>query len=346
MESLPSDPSFLHNVRLQGTPKSALTDGETLTLDVVAFRRGRVQLSNGRIQLSARNVAGLSIGDTAATRVRIHNGVIRLQVLERAGGAVSHPVENGTLLSRFLQTARGLAPKSVLETVFHALIASHRPLVPPKDPQFYLRSKGGERKATRAALELSDRRIDLLGEDSTEVEELTHWFSGGGFQSQNRSSDNRSRRQGSNDNSQERTLSETLRTFLLRTTETPHHPLQLYNALKPQTGDLHWVVFPIRLIEENETTEAVLKIAFNCKQNRASRAVLSVEREKGRWWFEWCIEGGSFLERSGSEGDIPNPPEVLLAILGGTRHTMEMVEGDGFTLDYPVNGYKGVDRYG
>ena len=112
-----------------------------------------------------------------------------------------------------------------------------------------------------------------------------------------------------------------LKKFLHRVTASADHPLQLYNALSPNTTDDHWVVFPIRAIAGAQTLSSVLKVCWDIRKSRPREVILSVEHGAGRWWFRWDVDRVTRLIGAGSEGGVAPPPDTLLAILGGTRHT-------------------------
>ena len=347
--SVPRQP-FLSRVRLRSSPRETLRDGATLRLTVTSLKRGRAILSNSDLQISARNNAGLLRGETVLVTVRRSSKGLRLEILHRGPIQPRHATEDADLYLRFARS-HGIAPSETGRSIFEALVASSRALSPQLYKAVRSRLSGSERHSTvRGEVELVDRGIATDRGGSNGIDALRSWLSGDGSGTEqrddhrDRSSGGRSDRSGAG--VPEHEAEYMLKAFLHRQTSEPSHPLQLFNAILPRSGAIHWVVAPLRCFYNTQSVEGVLKLGIDVATRTTRTAILSIERPNGRWWFEWSVGTTLALERFGCEGEQPRLPERLLAMLGGTRHTMIMSRSDGFEIDPPgvIDGR--IDRYG
>ncbi|MDA3951121.1 MAG: hypothetical protein PF508_18080, partial [Spirochaeta sp.] len=283
-------------------------------------------------------------GEALTVRVRLVRGTVQLELLHRSGARGHNRSADSTLFSRFLSANR-LADDGATREVFRGFLASFRVL----SPELFRRSVAQlrvrpqrTRGTARAVVELTDREISVEHLDPKHAAALLAWFTGG--------SDGRSGadQRGGSDGPRNKPNPDiaALKTFLHRVTTTAEHPLQLYNALLPITTDRHWVVFPIRATAGAQSLFSVLKVCWDVRKSRPLEAVLSIDRGNGRWWFRWEIDRVTRLVGAGAEGTTTAPPDTLLAILGGTRHTETEVNSDGFSLETPRVENGSIDHYG
>lgn len=343
MEPLTPDRSFLTGLRLGGpSDAKTLPNGRILRLTVGRVHRGRVFLSGDGVTLSARNSAGLRRGEHVVVRVVRRGSSLTLTVTQRSGATEN--AAGASLYDRFLAT-HGVSDGSLSRSVFSSLIRSHRRI----EPRIFRLTRdrlhrSGERSSptVRGVLELTDREIEVETIDERSRQEVFAWFSGGG-QSNTKEDRNGTHRESRSLDSSIRSL----KAYLTRATENPTHPLQLYNHLKPGTGDEHWIVVPIGAASGDREVRSVLKVKWDIVAGSPREALLSVDRDGGRWWFRWYIRHGeAVFDRSWIEGDGDEPPPSLLANLGGTRHTDNVYRGDGFSPDWDTEDDQSVDTYG
>lgn len=345
MEPAPTDRIILPTLGQSAkAAPTALRDGQILRLQVKSAGNGVVKLAGGGVTLTAGDLARLTKGETLTVRVRLSRGTVQLEILQRSDPGSGDRFANSTLFSRFL-TEHRLVDSEASQDVFRGFLASFRVLLPDlfRRTMAQLRLVPKRNRAVaRGVLELTDREISLEQLDPNHVSALLGWFSGE-FGGGNGWDWNGGEPAPGDAHTPDVTA---LKTFLHRVAVNATHPIQLYNALLPATTDLHWVVFPIRASAGSRSLSSVLKVCWDVRKARPKEAVLSIERENGRWWFRWEIDRVSRLVAAGAEGATPGPPETLLAILGGTRHTEIDVSSDGFSLESQIVGDGSVDHYG
>jgi len=345
MEGLPLDRSMLTGLRLGGrdTPRS-LADGTILDLTVTRASKGSVTLKGRGVSLRVLNGAGLQPGERLTVRVVAQGRGFRLAILHRTADP---PDLDQNTVFRNLLTRLGVSDGPVVRGLFSAFFASGRPVDPALfrralEQSKVLTSRGGRGTAgdTRASLELSDRELTVDLFDTDDLARLIGAFSGydGGSGTRDGSHRPVSPESGASGETE-------LRRFLNRTADRVTDPLQLYNALRPRSGDLHWTVIPIHATAGADRLSAVMKLGVDPATGRTREVVMSVSYSGGRAWFRWNTAGPVKLVAAGRD-DGEDLPQELLARLGGTGHTESATAGDGFSLDTAAEDEWTVGDYG
>ncbi len=323
------------------------------------------------LRIAVSSVSGVTVGKTVHGTVLATTPSLRFKLgfpntadagSSRSAAAVPEDAvapDGRTLIDRFLDAHRLSGVPGVRELA-RAIIASHRHLAPGSmhhlTALFALltsRTHGEpqrpERRArlARAAVELHDRSIEVSDPATPSEIDLIGWLVDGSGRGRGRSRGDGQRRE-----SRSPGAVHDLSAYLSRATDTPDHPLQLFNALAT-TGDHHWVVIPIGATSGSETSEArvegTLKLAVSRTSGAVEGALLTVARGGGQWRFSWRPDRGQFtLSRATGDDGAPPIPEALLARLGVTRHTDRVAQDgdDGFTIGTIEDGHVGVDQYG
>ncbi|GEM_PF-6951214 len=338
----------LTNVRLGGrlaVPK--ISDGSIIKLRVVKLAQGRVFLNGPSLRVVARNAAGLRIGELVTFWVARSAGKVVLHLLQREAGA---PQADRQVVPPSLISSLNLPDTVAVRTVLAALIASRRTISAEfvrKALQRYNQRRGtppdrNDRVVARWAVELADRGLmpetaDSSPSDPALVDQMIQWFAGLSEQHQDRSRQN--------------DPIMTLKDFCRRRSLTVTHPVQVYNALRPVDGDLHWVIIPIRATFPSSGSgilSAVLKIGVDPRQSTPLRALLSVEspRSDGRWWFYWNLQHRPRVVKAGCEGKVEEPPQELLAALGVSGHTEGVSKSDGLSVLQEQADFGRMEQYG
>ncbi|MFP4211637.1 MAG: hypothetical protein ACLFR8_10370 [Alkalispirochaeta sp.] len=332
MERIPLDRSILTGLRLGGRdPSRALPHNTILDLTVTSVTEGKVLLKGSGVSVWARNEIALRTGERLRVQVLAEGGVFRLAVLQRTGDP--RPIDQNTAFRNIL-TRLGVSDLPEVRALFTAFVASGRSFDPvlfhralQQSKAIASRRSGSGAADARSSVELSDRDLTVDDFEEGDLTRLLQWFAG------DNDGSSREDRHPSQEPSESPTSGERdLRRYLNRTTPTPTEPLHLYNALRPRTGDLHWVVMPIAAMSGETRVPAVMKLGVDPVSARTREAVLSVSTAEGRYLFRWSTTGSVKLIAAGRE-DGGEVPHELLARLGGTGHTERATAGDGFSLD-------------
>lgn len=350
---------------IPGKTTAVLRVGDIVHLTVRRTNRAEHLVLKGKtLHVTVQANPALHAGDRLTARILATHPRLRLEVVPekgvtRSGSArLSSAVgDRSEALKNILTHALENSGHGNDETRFRHVVALYR--------RYFGLPRDGERKKVqlsraRSMVELADRALDRTREDRhDQVSDLVQWFSGTG----NRRNDGR--KEAAHGTSTD-TIDgpDDLVEYLQRATETPDHLLQLFNALRP-SGDLHWVIVPIRGWRSNSssasaqnTVDAVLKIGWLWKEHTPVEALLSVTGESGAcWWFRWTIakKGKSTVvepQNAWSEdSNAHRPVDVeLLARLGFSGHTGDVkqkVECDGFTSSTSKEGKElRIDTYG
>ncbi len=346
--------AILREIRFFGAHRIQNADGgRPAVYRVSAVRAGFVHLQSQTLNLTARNEAELKVGDVVLAELTRLKGDVVLKILRRNGlprGEYATAGGNDSAVQKVIHIF-GLSDTRETAFIIHAILSSGKKITHDLIQRAVrvLRKSGRfDRTAARWAVEAADRELGPADANEDMVREMIGWFDGG---DQRRSRDP-SRQQESEKGSSHLIDTQRLRRYCTRRSSRPVHPLQLFNVLRPATGDYHWIVIPIRGTagkRDGTSLDAVLKIALEPATMKPRRALLSVDRDGGRWWFSWTVPAGGgtpVLDGAGTEGSTGDPPVDLLATLGFTGHTVKVENEGGFPFHGEAGALRGIDHYG
>jgi hypothetical protein len=216
-------------------------------------------------------------------------------------------------------------------------------LMADRVPGASVRESGGSRalSSARGLLELSDRSFDAREVGDRDLGgELLGFLGVSPVARRRRASEDRD---GTDPDRSEHRRQE-LASYLRRSTASPSHPVQLFNAVRAAT-ETHWVVIPIGAYRGDRYAAGVLRIGIRGATGKPVQASIELSRAGATWTAYWTIDESEVLLSA-----VEHPPgypfaEETLARLGRTVHTgVRVVSGDGF--DPMFDEGSGVDDYG
>ncbi len=241
--------------------------GKTYTSRVLSVQDTTVELTVAGVRLRATSQFPFYPGDLLTVRLLSGQGrTTRLQLLERV---TADPLIERTVSEMGLRAVSGAAPviSALLRGGYRVSEARvRRTALRLSDEQ--ARSTGDEDRSTRGAVESEMR--GLPGAVS-----MAALFWPGRF----RGDGDRGRRTDT-----EEPWERDTGTILTRTTATPDHSLQLFNALSTD-GETHWVVIPIREMGRGSPTEGAVRVGLDTGTGMTRFVVIDVTNGLGAWWM-------------------------------------------------------------
>lgn len=194
------------------------------------------------------------------------------RMLHRSAGIELQPIQHSG------EAAAGLAED--LGSGASALIAAVRARLPLRQSTLrFLNSAGEDLKRARA---LAEAAAKGMGEDPRALAELADAVAGGAslFGRSDTGSSSAGKDSGEDLEDSDR---QDLGAYLLRRSARVDHPIQVFNHLKPRTGNLHWIVIPIGYWASSRRYEGTLRLGLDMSLARVERFSLEAgpEGERG-----------------------------------------------------------------